>query len=58
MQYLTIEQTAENLGTSTKSVRRYIARGDLPAYRIRGSRSIRIKAADVDALMVAIPTAA
>lgn len=38
-------------GTSTKFIRRRIADGTLRAYRIRGSKLIRIELADLDALM-------
>lgn len=43
---LTIPQVAERFGVSTKTVRRWIASGDLPARRV-GPRLVRIDAADV-----------
>lgn len=46
-----IPTAAERAGTSTKFIRRRIADGTLRAYRIRGSKLIRLDAADVDALM-------
>jgi excisionase family DNA binding protein len=46
---ITIAEAAERLAVSTKTVRRLIARGVLPARRI-GSRLIRIDAADLDRL--------
>lgn len=41
-EWLTIEQTAELLQLSTKTVRRMISRGDLEARRI-GPRLIRVR---------------
>jgi excisionase family DNA binding protein len=46
----TINEAAEYLNTSTKFIRRRIADGSLPAYRLRGSRLIRIRREDLDAL--------
>lgn len=53
----TIRQAAEYLGVTDRTIRNYIARGDLPASRIRGSRQVRIDQADLDALLQPIPTA-
>ena len=57
---MTLAQVAEYLNVSTKSVRRVVAEGKLPAYRVtsgqRGS-PLRFKPADVDALLRRIPTA-
>lgn len=47
--WLTITEAADLMSVSTKTVRRLISRGQLPARRI-GSRMIRIDAADLDAL--------
>lgn len=44
-----IPQAAAPKGVSTKTVRRWVASGVLPAYRL-GPRLIRIRAADLDAL--------
>lgn len=46
---LSIEDVAQILACSTKSVRRLISRGDLPAYRY-GPRLIRIDPRDLDKL--------
>lgn len=54
-QLLSIAQAAEILGLSTKTIRRRIATGDLPAYRSR--RMIRVKTADLDRLFHKIPSA-
>lgn len=45
-----IAGAAAELNTSQKFIRRRIADGTLPAYRIKGSRFIRIRRADLDAL--------
>ncbi len=55
-QLLSIAQAAEILGLSTKTIRRRIAAGDLPAYR-NGRRLIRVKASDLNRLFRRIPTA-
>jgi len=53
---LTVEEVAAKLKASERSVRRYIADGDLPAYRL-GARAIRIRVADIETLMLRqIPT--
>ncbi|WP_370644364.1 helix-turn-helix domain-containing protein [Nesterenkonia sp. LB17] len=46
----TVDQTAEMLGVSTRSVRRWIDDGSLPAFRIHG-HLLRIKVADIEALL-------
>ncbi|WP_370448968.1 helix-turn-helix domain-containing protein [Micrococcus sp. RIT608] len=46
---LTIAEVADYTGTSPSSVRRWIARGELRAYKY-GPRAIRIDPADVDAM--------
>lgn len=53
---LTISDAAQRLHVSTKSVRRWIADGDLTAYRI-GKSLIRVNATELDALLRRIPTA-
>lgn len=47
--WITIQQAADLMSCSTKTVRRLIASQQLPARRI-GTRMIRIDAADLDAL--------
>lgn len=53
---MSIAQAAELLGLSTKTIRRRIATGDLPAYRA-GRRVIRVKGADLDRQFRRIPSA-
>jgi len=43
---VTVDQAAEMLATSRRTVWRLISTGDLPAVRIRGSTRIRIEAID------------
>lgn len=54
---LTIKQAAARRQVSTKTVRRWISEGRLPAERI-GPRLIRIRAEDLDQLGHRIPSAA
>lgn len=51
---VSLAEAAEILGVSTKSVRRYIAAGDLDAVRL-GRRTIRIKTESLDRLIDAHP---
>ncbi len=46
---LSVAEAALRLGVDSKTIRRMIARGDLPARRI-GPRLIRIRVADIDAV--------
>ncbi len=50
-------ESAEYIGVSTRTIRNYIARGVLPASRPKGSRLVRIRRSDLDALMRPIPSA-
>lgn len=50
-----IHTTAEYLGVSTKTVRRYIAAGRLTGYRL-GNRLIRVDLDEADAMLRQIPT--
>lgn len=52
--YLSMRQAAELHGCSERTIRRMIALGELPAYRL-GRRRIGIKAEDLDRLAVRIP---
>lgn len=54
--YVTLEHAADRLGVNTRTIRRRIAEGKLPAYRL-GPRQIRVWTSDVDALLVRIPAA-
>lgn len=54
--YIPLGEAADYLGFSERSLRRYIAEGRLPAYRL-GPRQLRFKRADLDALVTRVPTA-
>jgi excisionase family DNA binding protein len=54
---LTLAEAASQLGVHTKTVRRLIAAGRLPAYRV-GPRLIRLKSEDVAAVARPLATAA
>jgi excisionase family DNA binding protein len=45
LQFYTVDAVAEQLGVSTKTVRRWITAGDLPAHRL--GRQLRISNADL-----------
>lgn len=53
-----LDQTtaSEHLGISEKTLRRYVAEGRIPAYRM-GARLLRFRSDDLDALMEPVPTA-
>jgi excisionase family DNA binding protein len=52
----TIEAAANYLKVSQRTVRRYIADGILPGYRV-GPSAVRVDQADLDALVRRIPAA-
>lgn len=54
--WLSVKDAAALCGKSTKTIRRLIASGSLPAYRL-GTKSILIKASDLDAVIRPIPAA-
>lgn len=54
-QALSIRDAAEAFGVSTDTIRRRIADGTLPAFKV--GRVIRIRPEDVDAFMRPIPSA-
>lgn len=56
-QLVTLTVAAEHLGVNPMTLRRRIADGTLPGYRIAGSRSVRVDMADVEAMVTVIPTA-
>ena len=54
--YLSLEEAAQAMAVSVKTIRRWIADGTLPAYRC-GKRAIRIKLEDLEATPRKIPSA-
>lgn len=53
--FISIQDAAEMVGVSVKTIRRWIAHGKLTAYR-PSARVIRLDAAEVDAMMDATAT--
>jgi excisionase family DNA binding protein len=53
--YVPIAVIAEHLGVTPRSVRNYIAKGLFPAYRIPGTRGVRLDLDQVNAAMKVIP---
>jgi len=51
---LTIDEVAEATGFTSKTIRRRIRDGVLPAYRFPGCRGMRIKSEDLDAALVPV----
>lgn len=56
-EYVGLEYAAAFYGTSQKTIRRMIAEGTLPAYRV-GKRQIRIRHSDLEKLARPIPAGA
>lgn len=54
-EYVGMGGAARRYDVSERTIRRLIAEGDLPAYRV--GRQIRIRVADLDALATPIPAA-
>ena len=54
--YLTLEEAAELMSLSTKTIRRRISDGTIPAYRC-GRRHIRIRMDELEDALRRIPTA-
>lgn len=55
-EHLTLKQAAELLNCTDRHLRALIAENHLPAFRVAGGRMIRVKRADVLALLKPIPT--
>lgn len=54
--WLSMAEAAEYLGVTDRTIRNYISRGELPGHRPRGSRLVRVRREDLDALMRPVPT--
>ncbi len=48
---LSIQQVADDYGVSTRTIRRYIASGDLRAWRVGANGTIRIDVADLEKML-------
>lgn len=55
--YITLDEAADYLSCSVLTVRRRIAAGDLPGFKVGRSKSIRVRLDDVEAMMRPIPAA-
>ncbi|MEI2713400.1 MAG: helix-turn-helix domain-containing protein [Nocardioides sp.] len=55
--WLSQAEAADYIGVTDRTIRNYIARGLLPARRVRGSRLIKIDRADLDNMLTPIPSA-
>lgn len=53
--YVTVGTAADYLSVTERTVRNFIARGDLTGYRV-GTRAIRLDVRELDALLTPIPT--
>jgi excisionase family DNA binding protein len=49
--YLSVRQAADFLSVSPRTIRRYIKQQLLPAYRVAGQPTIRIKREDLEAVL-------
>ena len=54
--YVSLDEAAQCMSVSVKTIRRWIAAGTLPAYRC-GQRAIRIRVEDLEATPRRIPSA-
>ncbi len=54
---LTLAEAADHLGVSVRTVRRRVADGSLPAFRVGTGALIRVSAGDLDRLLRLIPAA-
>lgn len=52
---VTIAAVARMLGVTDRTVRNYISQGHFPAYRIPGTRGVRLNPAEVQAALKMIP---
>lgn len=51
----TVQQTADYLGVTPRTVRNYISQGYLPAYRIPQTRGVRLDLNEVDLALKMVP---
>lgn len=53
--WLSQAEAAEYLGVTDRTIRNYIARGELPGHRVVGSRLVRVDIADLEKMLRPIP---
>ncbi len=53
--FVTIADAASHLGVTPRSIRNYIGKGLFPAYRIPGTRGVRLLLDQIDEAMKMIP---
>lgn len=56
--WFSINEAAEWVGVTDRTIRNFIARGSIKAHRVKGSRMVRIQRTELAALMTEIPAAA
>lgn len=56
--WMSIEDAAVYLSVNPRTIRRRISDGTLPAAYVRGTRAVRLRRDDVEALLDPIPSAA
>lgn len=54
--YVSIQYASKYLGLTDAGLRKFIAEGRIPAYRL-GKRALRVDVQDLDNLLVPLPTA-
>lgn len=54
--WLSVQEAADRLRRSRRTVERHIAAGNLPAYQIPGGRALMLRTDDVDRLPVRVQT--
>lgn len=53
-EWLTVKQAAEQYQIGERTLRQLYADGELPAWRVKGGRSIRLKREEVEALFTQV----
>lgn len=54
--WLSQAEAAEYLGVTDRTIRNYIARGNLRGHRVRGARLVRIDQRELEQMLTPIPT--